>query len=122
MDSSCNRKKGNFAEELALNELSAKGYKLLDRNWQSGHKELDLIMSDGKELVIIEVKSLSSDRYGDPVDRVTSRKEKNIIDAADEYIRVNNIEMPVRFDVVEVIFGEGNPKIHHIQDAFGPLF
>jgi len=117
-----NRKKGSVAEDLALKELAEKGYSLLERNWQSGHKELDLIMQDGKELVVVEVKSLSSDRYGDPIDRVTSRKEKNIIEAADEYIRLNNIDMPVRFDVVEVVFGEGKPLIHHIPDAFSPLF
>ncbi|NLI23154.1 MAG: YraN family protein [Bacteroidales bacterium] len=117
-----NRKKGSVAEDLALKELTEKGYSLLERNWQSGHKELDLIMQDGKELVVVEVKSLSSDRYGDPIDRVTSRKEKNIIEAADEYIRLNNIDMPVRFDVVEVVFAEGKPLIHHIPDAFGPLF
>lgn len=116
------RKKGSVAEDLALKELTGKGYSLLERNWQSGHKELDLIMQDGKELVVVEVKSLSSDRYGDPIDRVTSRKEKNIIEAADEYIQLNNIDMPVRFDVVEVVFGEGKPLIHHIPDAFGPLF
>jgi putative endonuclease len=117
-----NRKKGMKAEDIALKELLAKGYNLLERNWQSGHKELDLVMSDGKELVIVEVKSLTSDRYGDPVDRVTSRKEKNIIEAADEYIRLNNLDMPVRFDVVEVVFEEGKLLIHHIPDAFGPLF
>ena len=33
------------------------GYKLLEENWRSGRKELDLIFSKNEQLIFIEVKS-----------------------------------------------------------------
>jgi len=116
------RKLGRIGEDLALKELQGKGYQLLDRNWQNGHKELDLVMLDGPELVIVEVKSLRSVQYGEPADHMNPRKEKNIIDAADSYIIEKDLNYPVRFDVVEIVFEETGARINHIPRAFGPLF
>jgi putative endonuclease len=116
------RKLGREGEDIALRELEGKGYRLLDRNWQYGHKELDLVMMDGNELVIVEVKSLRSIAYGNPIDHVNPRKERNIIDAADAYIIEKDLNNPVRFDVVEVIFSGNESLINHIPGAFTPLF
>jgi putative endonuclease len=116
------RQLGKEAEEIALRELESMGYSLLDRNWQFGHKELDLVMMDRQELVIVEVKSLRSITYGQPIDHVNRRKERNIIDAADAYIIQKDLSHPVRFDVVEVVFSGNEHAVNHIPNAFGPQF
>ncbi|MFN8205854.1 MAG: YraN family protein [Bacteroidales bacterium] len=115
-------KLGKKAEDITLRELEDRGYQLLDRNWQFGHKELDLVMLDGDELVVVEVKSLRSVVYGNPIDHVNQKKERNIIDAADAYIIEKDLNNPVRFDVVEVVFSGEEYIINHIPGAFTPLF
>jgi putative endonuclease len=116
------RELGNNAENIALRELETKGYQLLDRNWHFGHKELDLVMLDAKELVIVEVKSLRSIEYGNPRDHVNARKERFILEAAEAYILEKDLNYPVRFDVAEVIFSGEDFTFNHIKEAFGPLF
>lgn len=116
------RELGKKAEDIAVLELEKQGYRLLDRNWQFGHKELDLIMVEGDELVVVEVKSLRSLTYGNPIDHVNRRKENHIIDAAEAYIIEKDLNYPVRFDVFEVIFSEQEHCCNHIKEAFGPLF
>ena len=48
---------GRLGEQLAHDFLIAKGYQILEQNWSCGHKEIDIIAMDGKELVIVEVKT-----------------------------------------------------------------
>ena len=51
---------GKNGEDLAVEYLVNKGYKILERNWRSGHKEIDIIAMDGDTLVVVEVKCRSS--------------------------------------------------------------
>ena len=37
---------GKIGEELAVEYLTDKGYQILERNWHSGHKEIDIIALD----------------------------------------------------------------------------
>ena len=34
---------GKIGEDLAVEYLQDKGYQILERNWRSGHKEIDII-------------------------------------------------------------------------------
>ena len=99
---------GKLGEKLAKDFLAAKGYQILEQNWVCGHKEIDIIAMDGKELVIVEVKTRSSTDWGDPEDFVTDRKIKRIVNSADAYIRYNCLDLDVRFDIISVIFEEPN--------------
>ena len=47
---------GKLGEDLAVNYLINKGYQILERNWRSGHKEIDIIALDGDTLVAVEVR------------------------------------------------------------------
>lgn len=111
---------GKLGEELAVNYLTGKGYKILERNWYNIHKEIDIIARDGKFLVIVEVKTRQTDEYGDPDIAVTKQKQKYLISAANSYIFRNHLEMETRFDIVSIIFRDGEPIIEHIEDAFLP--
>lgn len=53
---------GRIGEQLALEFLQKRGYRLLARNWRDGHKELDLVMEDDCCLRIIEVRCRSLSR------------------------------------------------------------
>ena len=65
-------------------------------------------------LVFVEVKYSSTRVYGEPYERVTKEKQKQIIRASEGFMFKNRLQMPVRFDVVSVV----NKEITHIENAF----
>ena len=107
---------GIVGEDKAVNYLIREGYLILDRNWKSGHKELDIVAEKDETLVVVEVKTRKSNRYGNPEESVTPAKIRNTVLAADAYIRFNRIDLPVRFDIISVL--STGDVIKHIEDAF----
>lgn len=110
---------GNKGELLAARYLLEKGYAVLHYNWRSGHKEIDIIAKEHNVLVFVEVKTRTSEQYGDASSAVDDRKIQRLLSAAESYIRRNRVDLEYRFDVVTVV-GSGEPySIEHIKDAFG---
>ena len=107
---------GKQGEDQATSFLQNRGYEILARNWRYKHLEIDIIARDTNELVIIEVKSRSTDRYGSPEHFVTKEKQRKLIKAAHAYITEKELEMEVRFDIVSITRA-GN-KTEHIKNAF----
>ena len=111
---------GKLGEELAVNYLIGKDYEILERNWRNIHKEIDIIAKDGTDLVIVEVKTRQSDEYGNPDVAVTKQKQWRLISAANAYVFQNRLDINTRFDIISIIFKDGEPVIEHIEDAFLP--
>ncbi len=111
---------GKRGEELAVEHLLKKGYRILDRNWRHNAKEIDIIARDKNKLVIVEVKSRDHEYYEHPVHAVTVQKQQFLINAADAYIRANDLNLETRFDVITVVFYPGSFEIDHIDGAFYP--
>ncbi len=111
---------GKLGEELAVDYLTGKGYEILERNWRNIHKEIDIIAKDGKFLVIVEVKTRQTDEYGEPDVAVTRKKQRMLIAAANAYITRKGLDIETRFDIISIIFRDGEPVIEHIEDAFLP--
>ncbi len=109
---------GKEGERRALQMLKAKGYTILGTNWRNYKVEVDIIATDKDELVIVEVKTRSTDYFGDPEEAVGPAKARNLIRAAEAYIELNNVDMDVRFDIVSIILKNGKANINHIIDAF----
>ena len=65
-------------------------------------------------LVFVEVKYSSTHVYGEPYERVTLSKQKQIIKASEGYMYKNMLQMPVRFDVISIV----GKEINHIENAF----
>ncbi len=109
---------GKEGEQRALQMLKAKGYTILETNWRNYKVEVDIIATDKDELVIVEVKTRSTDYFGDPEDAVGQAKARNLIRAAEAYIELKDVDMDVRFDIVSIILKDGKATINHIVDAF----
>jgi putative endonuclease len=71
-------------------------------------------------LVIVEVKTRSTNAFGEPEIAVTKQKQKFLIRAAQNYIQQKNINEECRFDIISIIAKNGKNIIHHIEDAFYP--
>lgn len=113
-------KLGIKGEEIAANYLAGLGYKIIERNWRHKKDEIDIIALDGRFLVIIEVKTRSTDVFGEPEEAVTTTKQKFLIRATEEYIFMKDIQLETRYDIVSVIIKGNRETIRHIKEAFYP--
>jgi putative endonuclease len=111
---------GKKGEDIAVRFLTAKGYRIIERNWRTGRDEIDIIAYDGNILVIVEVKTRSTDFFGEPEEAVTERKQKFLVRAAEEYVNRKEIDSEIRFDIISIIIEQGKETIRHIEEAFYP--
>lgn len=110
------RKTGREKEELAEEYLRQQGYEILDMNFYGRFGEIDIIARDGETLVFAEVKYRKSERFGNSLEAVDTRKQKKICQTALYYLARHHISdsVPCRFDVIGIT-GE---DITHIKNAF----
>jgi len=109
---------GRRAEKVAAGYLRARGYRIWKTNWRWGKKELDLVTLHRDELVIVEVKARLDNAVNNPAEVVDPVKQRNIVLAADAFIRLHGCCWPTRFDVIAVIYRGSDLEIEHIENAF----
>lgn len=110
------RAKGRMAEEIAAEFLAAKGMKILERNCVLASVEVDIIAKDGDCVVFAEVKSARRPGTFAPAEAITPEKCRRYVRAANCYLQKRRLyDVPVRFDVLEVVCDE---VISHIEGAF----
>lgn len=109
---------GLLGEEAAARFLKKQKFKILVSRYRCRFGEIDLVARDRDTLVFVEVKTRSSADYGDPYEAVTLEKQKHMSKVALDYARkIRNPEVPMRFDIVEVIMKD-RPECTHYRDAF----
>lgn len=111
---------GLYGEDLAVAHLLAKGYAIRHCNWRCGRWEVDIVAEKARTLVFVEVKTRRNTLYGNPEEALTPEKMRHIVSVADAYVRRYALDLPVRFDLVTVVAGEGGPRVEHFEDAFRP--
>lgn len=111
---------GRRGEELAAKYLQKSGYKILELNYRGRLGEIDLVAEDGDCLIFVEVKTRSSLAFGHPFESINSRKQRQMIRVAREYLAEHGAEERVcRFDAVSVLHsGEQAPQLELIKNAF----
>ncbi|MBN1117153.1 MAG: YraN family protein [Bacteroidales bacterium] len=111
---------GRAGEDHAVEFLKNAGYKILERNWRFEKKEIDIIARKENLIIIVEVKTRSTDYFGQPEESVTRAKQKYLIEAADVYLQELGFEAEVRFDIISIVKKKDKFEISHIEDAFIP--
>lgn len=111
---------GKEGENIAANYLIEKGFEIIERNYQYGHGEIDIVAIDKDYLVFVEVKTRLNLEYGEPEYAINPKKIKQIKKMAELYLFDKEIEeASCRFDVVAILFqDESNPKINYYENAF----
>lgn len=112
---------GRIGEEIALAWLLEHGFRLLDRNWRSGHLELDLVMEGPERVHIVEVKTMTPPLLIQPFEKVDAVKQGRLTTAARRYIAQRHVTREVQFDVVSVVLGGDSPAVEYIPEAFFPI-
>ena len=111
---------GVWGEDLAVAYLREKGYVILERDWHSVHRDIDIVAQQGDCIVFVEVKTRRNKDYADPVQAVDYKKQKNLGRAISHYINYRKCDNPWRFDVITIVgeFGCEMPEINHIEDFY----
>ena len=112
---------GEIGEEAAVDSLIQQGCTILDRNWQYGHNEIDIVALDGPFLVIAEVKMRDYNSQVTPAQAVNSQKQRNLITAANGYVKIKQRTEEIRMDIISVVHHNSEIiSVEHIKNAFYP--
>lgn len=109
---------GRRGENIATKYLKKNNYIIIEKNFSCKQGEIDIIAQDiiKKELVFIEVKTRTNDKFGKPVEAVDVNKKKHLFKAIKYYLYSRNLENEyVRIDVIEVYLYEQSYRINHIK-------
>jgi putative endonuclease len=110
---------GKKGEQLAAEHLLTKGYSILGQNVRFASGEIDIVAVDGNTLVIVEVRTRSSDRYGTPAESITWQKQCKLRELALLYLKQQRRRQPIRFDIVAILYKDSATfELKHIAGAF----
>lgn len=117
-----NNLRGAWGEAVAAEYLRKKHYKLVAAGYRSRFGEIDLIVSNRKYLVFVEVKLRKSGSFAKAMEFVDRKKQDRIRVTASMYLSQNPTQLQPRFDVIEIYAPDGmetnRPEIRHMEDAF----
>lgn len=110
---------GAWGEEQAALYLQQKGYTIVERDWHSGHRDIDIIAVADGMVVFVEVKTRRNHVFGEPEEAVDYAKLRNLRAAINHYVKYKHIDNEIRFDVVSVIGtpDDSDPEINHFEDV-----
>ncbi|MDP6183314.1 MAG: YraN family protein [Gammaproteobacteria bacterium] len=107
-------------EKSAESYLNGQGLRTITRNYRCRLGEIDLIMDDGDFVIFVEVRYRYNHSYGNPLETITSAKQKRIIGATTRFLSCNPElqNRPCRFDAVGISDNDGHPEYDWVKDAF----
>ena len=106
---------GKKGETLVCKYLQKQGCKILNKNYRTPFGEADLIVMDKEEIVFVEVKTRTNEKYGTPREAVGENKRARYYKIAKFFWAENGEEPNARFDVAEVL---ENGEINYFKNAF----
>jgi len=108
---------GAYGEALAARYLLDSGMVVLDRNWRCDLGEIDLVLREGRVLVVCEVKTRSSVRFGTPLEGVTEQKAARLRRLAARWLAAHDLRpAEVRIDLVGVLVpAQGPVEVEHVR-------
>ena len=110
---------GETGERVAERWLVQHGWRILNRRFRSGHRDIDLVATRNELVAFVEVKARNSNEFGDPVEAVTWRKQRELGRSARVWIdRHGRSGEDYRFDVIGVLLEGNRVRIRHIENAF----
>ena len=108
---------GRLGEQLAADCLQQSELRILDRNWRCPEGEIDIVALERRALVICEVKTRSSARYGTPLEAVSARKRVRLRKLAVGWVQAHGVFYEdIRIDVIGVLqVAPGEFSIEHVR-------
>jgi putative endonuclease len=110
---------GELGERIAERWLRRRGWRVVQRRFRSGHRDIDLVVERDGTVAFVEVKARKGAEFGGPVQAVNYRKRKQLERSAMVWIDRHGQEAEsYRFDVVGVLLDGAEVRICHVENAF----
>lgn len=109
---------GRKGELLACQYLLQNGHKIREMNWRFRKWEIDIISETESFIHFVEVKTRRHDELLDPIQAVTKKKQRNLIQAADHYLRQKGIQKEAKMDIIGITHCSLQPKFEYFEEAF----
>jgi len=78
---------GNWGENIAEEYLIKKNFVILARNIRTSYGEIDIIAEKNGIITFVEVKTRTTNRFGNPEDSVNKPKKTKLIESAKAYMQ-----------------------------------
>ena len=113
------RELGRAGENAAADLLRSRGFQVIGAGFLARRGELDLVCRRGDTLVVVEVKTRTSDSFGTPLEAVGARKRRAMMSAAAEYRALAEWRGPIRYAVVGLTArSDGTFEAELVEDPF----
>ena len=110
---------GEIGERIAERWLRRQGWRVLQRRFRNGHRDIDLVVERYGTVAFVEVKARRDSAFGGPLEAVNWRKRRELARSAMVWIdRHGRSDECYRFDVVGVVVSGPRVRIRHVEDAF----
>lgn len=114
-----NKTTGNRGEELAAQYLVQHGYTIIERNWRFKFWEVDIIACKNNMLHFFEIKTRTSNKFGNPEESIGKQKMANLRNAAEEYQYLHAEWKYLQFDVLAITMHYNQPiEYFLIEDVY----
>jgi putative endonuclease len=99
--------------------MRSRGYQIVGAGFLARRGEIDLVCRRGDVLVVVEVKTRSSEDFGSPLEAVGARKRRALVAAAAEYRALSEWRGPIRYAVVSITVNPaGGLEAELVEDPF----
>lgn len=110
---------GEAGERIAERWLRRHGWRVVQRRFRNGHRDIDLVVERDGTIVFVEVKARRGGAFGGPVEAVNWRKRRELTRSAHVWIdRHGRTHETYRFDVIGVLVEGRRVRIRHVENAF----
>lgn len=112
--------RGRQSEQIACDALVRAGYEIIERNYKTPRFEIDIVARERGVLVFVEVRARRAGTMVHPLETIDRRKIQRLFLGARYYMAARNVSgVPVRFDVVSVIWHGATPQAEIIRNVLG---
>jgi putative endonuclease len=110
---------GELGERIAERWLRGKGWRVMQRRFRSGHRDIDLVVERDGVVAFVEVKARRGSGFGGPIEAVNWRKQKELGRSARVWVDRHGRPLEAyRFDVIGVLVAGSRVRIRHVPNAF----
>ncbi len=111
---------------MACAFLQSRGHTILERNWRSGHLEIDIISFNEEGIHFVEVKTRRLNIQAPPQENVGGLKQARIVKAAMRFLKTKK-GLPYGnheclFDVAAVTFERDSAHVEWFPQAYVPIY
>ncbi|MDD4062221.1 MAG: YraN family protein [Candidatus Pacebacteria bacterium] len=109
---------GIKGEDIACEYLQKNDFQILERNYKTEYVEIDIVASKDDELVFVEVRTKTSERFGSPEETIKKDKTRRLRRGALGYAQRKNYKGQYRIDLICIVLNNngGVERITHYED------